>query len=72
MYVSGGGNYRPTHLSAWRQKLKQQGRKQINRFAELLAEGHSITGAAQILGVSQQMGSKMMATIRRELGDQAR
>lgn len=71
MYISGGGSYRKPGAAAWREKLKRDRRRRINRFAELLAEGWTLTAAAQELGLSQQAGTKMLKTIREELGPQA-
>lgn len=70
--VSGGGKYRPSQLSAWRNKLKQARERRIEAFAEHLADGLSITEASHRLGVTQQAGSAMLATIRARLGPQAR
>lgn len=71
MYISGGGCYRKPAGAAWREKLKRDRRRRINKFAELLAEGWTLTAAARELGLSQQAGSKMLQTIREELGPQA-
>lgn len=46
-------------------------RKQLDQFAEMLAEGWTVTAAARALGVSQQAGSKMLRDIRAGLGGQA-
>lgn len=71
MYISGGGLYRKPGAVAWREKLKQDRAKRISRFAELLAEGYSVTEAAVALGVTQQAGSLMLKTMREDLGWQA-
>jgi len=71
MYVSGGGCYRPTMIAAWRAKLKRERETRIEQFAEMLAEGYTVSGAANALGVTQQAGSLMLKTIRERLGPQA-
>ena len=69
MYVSGGGAYRPAGLAAWRAKFKRDARKRIDQFAEMLAEGYTITAASRVLGITQQAGSKILKQIRHELGE---
>lgn len=66
MYVSGGGRY-----SFQKQQQVRIYAMRLNTFADLLAEGYSITAAAHMLGVSQQMGSKMLKAICQQLGPQA-
>ena len=72
-YISGGGSYRkpPAVLAHWRMKSKQERRKRIERFAELLAEGYTISAAARDMGLTQQAGSRMFKTMQQELGEQA-
>lgn len=69
MYVSGGGRYRPAGLAAWRAKVKQDARKRRDQFAEMLAEGYTITAASRVLGITQQAGSNILKQIRQELGE---
>lgn len=71
MVRSGGGQYNKPGIVKWRAYEAAQRRKRINRFAELLAEGYTISGASRVMGVSQQNGSTMLAQIREELGPQA-
>lgn len=71
MYVSGGGSYRGKKVQAWREHLKRGRRKRLDEFAEMLAEGYTVTAAARCLGLSQQAGSSMLRQIREELGAQA-
>lgn len=71
MARNGGGQYNKPGIVKWRAYEAAQRRKRINRFAELLAEGYTISGASRAMGVSQQNGSTMLAQIREELGPQA-
>jgi hypothetical protein len=43
----------------------------LDRFAELLAEGFTVSKAAQQLGVSSAYGNAMLQRIRKRLGPQA-
>lgn len=46
-------------------------RRKLDTFAEAVANGASLSAAGRLVGVSQQMASKMFAKIREELGWQA-
>lgn len=65
---SGGGQFRPHKLQAWRQKLSRERRARITKFTELIAEGYTMSAAARAMGLSQQAGSSMFKQICEELG----
>jgi hypothetical protein len=69
MYISGGGAYRPARLKAWQDKIKRDARRRMDRFAELLADGYTVTGASRELGITQQAGSLILKKIRQGLGE---
>lgn len=46
-------------------------RERLDNFAELIAEGVTITAASKLLGISMQRGSQLFKRIREELGWQA-
>ncbi len=71
MVSSGGGRYNKPGAVAWRAYNAALRKKRIIQFAELLAEGYSVSAAARKIGVSQQNGSTMLAQMRKELGPQA-
>ncbi|WP_158010797.1 hypothetical protein [Tardibacter chloracetimidivorans] len=48
-----------------------ENRHQLNMFAELLAQGDTITAASGRLSISRQRGGQLLAKLRRELGWQA-
>lgn len=52
-------------------KRQAQGAATRDAFAELLSEGLSITEACERLGVRRQYGTRMLAKICADLGDQA-
>lgn len=58
-------------FAAARARNQAQRQKRVEQFAEMLAEGYTISAAARVLGVSQQVGSQYLATMRAELGWQA-
>ncbi len=46
-------------------------RDRLDNFADMIAEGVTITAASKSLGVSMQRGSQLFRRIREELGWQA-
>lgn len=49
----------------------QQAKRNLDNFAEALAEFGTVTAAARHCGISQQRGSQLLARIRAKLGWQA-
>lgn len=60
-------------MSRWsRPDMKQRiDRERLDNFAELIAEGLTITAASKIVGVTMQRGSQLFKRIRDDLGWQA-
>jgi AmiR/NasT family two-component response regulator len=55
-----------------RAQMQAARRREIDRFAENLAEGASIAGAAALIGKTVSWGERAFRDIRRGLGWQAR
>lgn len=55
-------------VAAWRARQHAEREHRINKFAEMLANGWTISAAARALNVSQQNGSNMLRDIRERLG----
>lgn len=50
---------------------RRKSRQQMDRLAELVAEGWSVAAAGREIGVNQQRSSELFRRIKDELGPQA-
>lgn len=53
-------------------RSKPRGTRVIDRFAEALAETGDVPAAAAVLGINRDYANSLFATIRKQLGRQAR